>query len=80
MRKVTLRRVRLRRAPLKKVRLKKVIIKKEELKRGIYIIPSLFTCGNMSFGILSIFSSINGQFINAAWFLIGALACDIKSG
>ena len=80
MRKVTLRRVRLRRAPLKKVRLKKVIIKKEELKRGIYIIPSLFTCGNMSFGILSIFSSINGQFINAAWFLIGALACDILDG
>ena len=80
MRKITLRRARLRRAPLKKVRLKKVIIRKEELKKGIYIIPSLFTCGNMSFGILSIFSSIHGQFINAAWLLIGALACDILDG
>jgi CDP-diacylglycerol--serine O-phosphatidyltransferase len=80
-----MRKVRLRRAPLKrrlpkKVRLKKVEIKKEELKKGIYIIPSLFTCGNMSFGILSIFSSIDGQFIQAAWFLVGALACDIFDG
>jgi len=60
--------------------MKKVIIKKEELKKGIYIFPSLFTCGNMSFGILSILSSVDGQFINAAWFLIGALACDILDG
>ena len=55
-------------------------IKREELKKGIYIIPSLFTCGNMSFGMLSIFSSINGDFIKAAWFLVGALACDIVDG
>ena len=55
-------------------------IKKEELKKGIFIIPSLFTCGNMSCGILSIFSSIGGNFIPAAWFLIGALACDIVDG
>ena len=58
----------------------KIQIKKEELRKGIYIIPSLFTCGNMSFGILSIITSINGDFINAAWFLIAALACDILDG
>ena len=69
-----------KRAPLKKIRLKKVVIKKEELKKGIYIIPSLFTCGNMSFGILSIFSSIQGNFILSAYFLMGALACDIIDG
>jgi CDP-diacylglycerol--serine O-phosphatidyltransferase len=34
----------------------------------------------MSFGILSIFASHNGAFIQAAWFLIGALACDIIDG
>jgi CDP-diacylglycerol--serine O-phosphatidyltransferase len=60
--------------------MKKNAIGREELKKGIYIIPSLFTCGNMSFGILSIISSIDGQFINAAWFLIAALACDILDG
>jgi CDP-diacylglycerol--serine O-phosphatidyltransferase len=68
----------------KKVRIRKipirVPIKKEKLKKGIYIIPSLFTCGNMSLGILSIFYSTNSDFIKAAWFLIGALACDIIDG
>jgi CDP-diacylglycerol--serine O-phosphatidyltransferase len=64
----------------KKIPLKKVNIKKDELKKGIYILPSLFTSGNMSFGILSIFSSINGLFMPAAWCLIGALACDILDG
>ena len=50
------------------------------LKKGIYIFPSLFTCGNMSCGIISIISSTEGNFIAAAWFLIGALACDILDG
>ena len=58
----------------------RVRIKKEELKKGIYILPSLFTCGNMTCGILSIFSSIAGHFITSAWFLIGALAFDIVDG
>lgn len=34
----------------------------------------------MSLGILSIFASINGDFIKAAWFLVGGLACDIIDG
>jgi len=75
-----MKRVTLKRARIKRVPFKRVVIKKDELKKGIYIIPSLFTCGNMSCGILSVFSSIDGQFVNAAWFLIGALACDILDG
>jgi len=55
-------------------------IKDVSIKKGIFIIPSLFTCGNMAFGILSIFSSIDGHFIRAAWLLLGALACDILDG
>ncbi|MDR3281467.1 MAG: CDP-diacylglycerol--serine O-phosphatidyltransferase [Endomicrobium sp.] len=50
------------------------------LKRGIYIIPSLFTCGNMTFGYLSIISSINGTFTKAAWFLMLAIAFDVMDG
>ena len=68
------KRVRTARAPIR------VPIKKEELRKGIFILPSLFTCGNMSLGILSIIASINGNFIQASWFLIGALACDIIDG
>jgi len=63
-----------------RVPLKRLALKRDKFKKGIYIIPSLFTCGNMAFGILSVFSSIDGQFIPAAWFLIGALACDILDG
>jgi len=76
-----IRRVRFRKPP--RVSVKRVPIKvftREELKKGIYILPSLFTCGNMAFGILSVIASIGGHFIPAAWFLIGALFCDIFDG
>jgi CDP-diacylglycerol--serine O-phosphatidyltransferase len=52
----------------------------EKLKKGIYIIPSLFTCGNMSCGYLSVVSSINGNFTEAAWLLIFAIAFDMMDG
>jgi CDP-diacylglycerol--serine O-phosphatidyltransferase len=50
------------------------------LKRGIYILPSLLTCGNISCGYLSIVSSVNGKFTQAAWFLIVAMAFDMTDG
>jgi CDP-diacylglycerol--serine O-phosphatidyltransferase len=53
---------------------------KNRLKKGIYILPSLFTCGNMAFGVLSVMYSIDGQFIKAAWVLVFALGCDILDG
>jgi CDP-diacylglycerol--serine O-phosphatidyltransferase len=53
---------------------------KEQIKKCIYIIPSLFTCGNMVFGTLSMFSSIRGNFLFAAWLLIFAMICDILDG
>ncbi|MDR1836857.1 MAG: CDP-diacylglycerol--serine O-phosphatidyltransferase [Treponema sp.] len=80
MRKVIFRRARLRRSSINKSPKRKAIIKGEELKKGIFIIPSLFTCANMSLGILSIFASVENNFIRAAWFLIAALACDIIDG
>ena len=60
--------------------MKKPKLRKEELKKGIYILPSLFTCGNMTLGVLAILASSEGHFLRAAWFLIGALACDILDG
>jgi CDP-diacylglycerol---serine O-phosphatidyltransferase len=84
MKKNIVKRTKFRRTPQIKARGIKapirVPIRKEELKKGIYIIPSLFTCGNMSFGILSVISSINGDFARAAWFLVAALGCDILDG
>ncbi|BAG13815.1 CDP-diacylglycerol--serine O-phosphatidyltransferase [Candidatus Endomicrobiellum trichonymphae] len=52
----------------------------ENLKKGIYIIPSLFTCGNISCGCLSIISSINGNFTKSSWLLIFAIAFDMMDG
>jgi CDP-diacylglycerol--serine O-phosphatidyltransferase len=57
---------------------------KADLRKGIYILPSLFTCANMTFGILSILFSIDdrhdGHFVMAAWALVFALGCDILDG
>ncbi|MDR3124845.1 MAG: CDP-diacylglycerol--serine O-phosphatidyltransferase [Endomicrobium sp.] len=50
------------------------------LRKGIYILPSLFTCGNISCGYLSIIASLEGNFSQAAWFLIFAIAFDMTDG
>ncbi|MDR0956736.1 MAG: CDP-diacylglycerol--serine O-phosphatidyltransferase [Endomicrobium sp.] len=52
----------------------------ENFKKGIYILPSLFTCGNMSCGYLSIMSSIDGYFTRAAWLLVLSVVFDIVDG
>jgi CDP-diacylglycerol--serine O-phosphatidyltransferase len=52
----------------------------EKMKKGIYILPSLLTCANMSCGYLSILSSIDGDFTRAAWFLVIAIAFDMIDG
>jgi CDP-diacylglycerol--serine O-phosphatidyltransferase len=51
-----------------------------KMKKGVYILPSLLTCGNIGCGYLSILSSIDGDFTKAAWFLIVAVAFDITDG
>ncbi|MDR3330818.1 MAG: CDP-diacylglycerol--serine O-phosphatidyltransferase [Endomicrobium sp.] len=53
---------------------------KEKLKKGIYVIPSIFTCGNMSCGYLSVIASIDGDFTKSAWLLMLAMAFDIMDG
>ncbi|MDR1951902.1 MAG: CDP-diacylglycerol--serine O-phosphatidyltransferase [Elusimicrobiota bacterium] len=53
---------------------------KENVRKGVYIVPTLFTCGNMTFGFLSMLSSIDGFFTRAAWFLICAIVCDMLDG
>ncbi|MDR1195974.1 MAG: CDP-diacylglycerol--serine O-phosphatidyltransferase [Endomicrobium sp.] len=52
----------------------------KDLKKGIYILPSLFTCGNMSCGIISVIFSISGNFTWAAWMLIFAIVFDMLDG
>lgn len=49
-------------------------------RRGIYIIPSLFTVANIFFGFLSIIQSSRGEFERAALLILAAIVADILDG
>ena len=48
----------------------------EKLRRGVYLIPSLFTAGNLMCGFFSIIATFNAEFINAALFIVLANILD----
>ncbi|MHB9155319.1 MAG: CDP-diacylglycerol--serine O-phosphatidyltransferase [Endomicrobiales bacterium] len=48
--------------------------------RGLYILPSLFTAGNLALGFVSIIYSVHSDYTPAAWYIIGAMAMDIIDG
>ncbi len=52
----------------------------EQLKKGVYLIPSLFTAGNLMCGFFSIISTFNGEYIQAALFIILAHLLDGLDG
>jgi len=52
----------------------------EKLKRGVYLIPSMFTAGNIMCGFFSIVSTFNGEYVQAAMFIIFAHLLDGVDG
>ncbi len=50
------------------------------LRRGIYLIPSLFTVGNIFCGFTSIVAASRGQMERAALFILIAIIADILDG
>ena len=50
------------------------------LKKGLYILPSMFTAGNLASGFLSVICAINGNFNASAWFIILAILFDMSDG
>ncbi len=48
----------------------------EKLKKGVYLIPSLFTAGNLMCGFFSLVSTFNGRYVQAALFIIFAHLLD----
>ncbi|MFA5780432.1 MAG: CDP-diacylglycerol--serine O-phosphatidyltransferase [Elusimicrobiota bacterium] len=50
------------------------------MKRGIYIIPSIFTVANIVAGFFSLHYSISSNFSAAAWSIIVAILMDIADG
>jgi CDP-diacylglycerol--serine O-phosphatidyltransferase len=52
----------------------------QTLQRGIVILPSAFTLGNLFFGVYAIVSASRGDFIWAAWFVVFAGTLDVLDG
>ncbi|OQX63314.1 MAG: CDP-diacylglycerol--serine O-phosphatidyltransferase [Desulfococcus sp. 4484_241] len=53
---------------------------KERMRRGVYILPNLFTTMNLFAGFFAVLSAINGNFEKACLFVIGGMVCDILDG
>lgn len=64
------------RVPLKQ----RVRQRQAQLKRGVYLIPSLFTTGNLICGFFSIISTFNGEYFQAGIFIIFANLLDGLDG
>ena len=53
---------------------------KPRLRRGVYLLPSLFTMGNMFCGYLCVLYAIRGEFAVAAPFIGVAVVLDMLDG
>jgi CDP-diacylglycerol--serine O-phosphatidyltransferase len=55
-------------------------LSQERLRRGLFILPTLFTVGNLFCGYLSIWASIRGTFETAAYLIFVAAVLDALDG
>ena len=53
---------------------------RRRLRRGIVILPSAFTMGNLFLGIWAIVEATRGQFVTAGWLIVGAAFMDMFDG
>ena len=51
-----------------------------KLRKGIHILPSLFTTGNVFCGFYSFIAALNDQYYLAAWAIVLAIIFDILDG
>ena len=55
-------------------------VRHENLRKGVYILPNLFTTGSLFAGYYSIISVMNGRYETAAWFILVATVFDGLDG
>ncbi len=55
-------------------------IQRDDLRKGIYILPNLFTSAGLFAGFYSIVATLNGDFERAAWAVIISGICDAADG
>jgi len=54
--------------------------RKARRKRGVYLLPNIFTTTNLFFGFYSILASTKGNFYNAAFVIVLAIILDALDG
>jgi CDP-diacylglycerol--serine O-phosphatidyltransferase len=54
--------------------------RRQTLQRGVIILPSAFTLGNLFFGIYAIVSASRGDFLWAGWYIVFAGVLDMLDG
>ncbi|HEX8674949.1 MAG TPA: CDP-alcohol phosphatidyltransferase family protein, partial [Longimicrobium sp.] len=57
-----------------------VAVPRRRLRRGIVILPSAFTLGNLFLGVWAIVEASRGQFWNAGWMIVLAGVMDMFDG
>ncbi len=50
------------------------------LRRGVIILPSAFTMGNLFFGLYAIVAALRGDFAWAGWFIVFSATLDLLDG
>jgi CDP-diacylglycerol---serine O-phosphatidyltransferase len=50
------------------------------LRRGVVILPSAFTLGNLFLGTWAIVTASRGDFVSAGWMIVGAAVMDLLDG
>lgn len=55
-------------------------LRRRRLRRGIVILPSAFTIGNLFLGIWAIIDASRGQYWNAGWLIVLAAVMDMFDG
>lgn len=55
-------------------------IRRENLRKGIYLLPNLFTSASLFAGFYSIVATLNGEFSRAAWAIVVSMLCDGADG
>ncbi|MGW8321050.1 MAG: hypothetical protein ACWGSD_05805, partial [Thermodesulfobacteriota bacterium] len=51
-------------------------LQRDDLKKGIYILPNLFTSAGLFAGFYSIVATLNSDFERAAWAVVISGICD----
>ena len=55
-------------------------LKRDNIRKGIYILPNLFTSASLFAGFYAIVATLNGDFGRAAWAIIISMICDGADG